>query len=260
MPTFCYVDWDFGVPEVSDLQMDVTVHADLPGFAWMYLQAYDFRMYLERPEFRGRGIYSYHGLQSNVLDACRNSWRGKGLLYSRFETLDPNDLRVGPGGWCEIPDASKIAAEGGPFIGVRNSFSWSAGEYRLSLSQTDEDQIGIWYGFRARDLLYGTECDCGSLRFPKLDGRRPQIPNLGTTFLETNQNPAHFPFWSISIQNVVADHGKRPARTALVRYDDNQIPSRNSNVSLGHNTRSVEFQVGAGVVRTTVHGTLLRLQ
>ena len=262
MPTYCYVKWDFGIPEVNDVQMDVTVHMDLPNFPWMYLQTYEFRMYIKRPEFKGLGIYSYHGLQSNVYDPLSNSGRGKGVLFSRYETLDPNDLSIGSGGWYEIPDAAKIVAEGGKYVSVRNTFQWGKGQYRLSLFPLNEDDVGLWYCFRVLDLLNGRECNCGSLRFPKL-GKRPGIPNLGTTFLEMypqNNDPASFPFWHISIHNIKANQGQLNAKSAIVTYDDNQIPGRNSDVSLGAGNQAIEFKVGSGVMRNTVNGTVLHLQ
>jgi hypothetical protein len=259
MPTFCYIQWDFGFPELTDLDMEVTIHNDPPHFPWIYLQAYDFRMYLDRPEFGERGIYSYHGMQTNVYDPSKGG-RGTGLLYSRFETLDPQDLRVAPGGWIEIPDSPKIAAEGGHFIGVRNSFRWGEGRYRLSLRQTDEDASGDWLGFFVQDLTTGNNGECGNLRFPKIGGTLPRIPGNGSTWLELypqNEDPASFPFWHVSISNVTANSGQRRAKSALVTYDDAQIPARNSDVCWGPGNRSIEIRVGMGVKRTTPNGTLL---
>jgi hypothetical protein len=111
MPTFHSIILDFGVPEITDLQMDVTVHNDPPGppgphtfrIATVYFQLYDFSLFRDLPQFNGQGIYSYHGPQTNVFDANQRSWRGAGLLFSPFQSSSPTDVRIANGGWAEFP-------------------------------------------------------------------------------------------------------------------------------------------------------------
>jgi hypothetical protein len=267
MPTFHGIAWDFGVPEITDVQMDVIVHADPPGrpaasIDGIYIQLYDFRMFTDRPEFRGLGIYSYHGLQSNVFDANQGAWRGKGLLFSRFESSEAEDVKVAAGGWAEFPTPQHIKDEGGRFVGVRNNFAWGKGPYRLQFVPTDENEAGIWYQFKATNMDTGEAISCGSLRFPTIDGRRPLIPNRGSSWIEIYPHTfqlSNFPARHVTFSNVVANDGTIPARSATVNYSDEQAPELNSDISLAGARGAVDFRVGKGVVRATPKGTMLRL-
>jgi hypothetical protein len=270
MPTFHGIIWDFGVPEVTDLQMDVTVHNDPPGapvrptlqIATVYFQLYDFRLFTDLPQFMGQGIYSYHGPQTNVFDPNQRRWRGPGLLFSRFQSSNPADVRVTSGGWHEFPTPQQIQAEGGQFIGVRNSFAWGKGVYRFNLAPTEENSAGIWYEFKATDLGSGNSVTCGWLRFPTINGRRPLIPNRGSTWIELTPHYlllASCPFWHVTLNSVVANNGTIPARTATANYDDAQAPAQNSDISLAGTSGGLHFRVGQGVVRATPQGTLLPL-
>jgi len=272
MPTFHKIVWDFGVSEITDLQMDITVHNDppsplrLPSFPIVtaYLQLYDFRLFTDLPRFKNKqGIYSYHGLLSNIKDANQNRRRGPGLLFSRFKSSDPSDVSVASGGWHEFPTPQQIKAEGGEFVGVRNSFNWGKGAYRFNLVPKDEDSAGIWYEFKATDLAVGgNPVSCGALRFPTLNGRRPLIPNGGSTWIEVTPHHlllADCPFWHVSFDSVLANNGTIPARTATAIYSKEQAPAENSDISLAGETGALDFRVGEDVVRATPHGTVLLL-
>ena len=270
MPTFHNITWDFGVPEIIDLQMDVIVHNDPPGppgppgfqISTVYFQLYDFRVFTDLPQFQERGVYSYHGLQTNVFDANKHQWRGPGLLFSRWETLSQSDVHVEHGGWPEFPTPQHIQAEGGEFVGVRNSFNWGKGTYRFSLKPKTEDSAGIWYEFTGTDLGSGDSVSSGSLRFPTINGRRPLIPNGGSTWIEITPHDlllAHCPFWHLTFDNVLANNGTIRAKTAVANYADDQAPARNSDISLDATSGALDFRIGQGVVRRTPKGTTLKL-
>jgi hypothetical protein len=266
MPTFHGIVWDFGVPEITDVRMDVIIHADAPGrpavdIVLVYLQLYDFRLFVGHPEFGKHGIYSYHGLQTDVFDPNRRVRRGRGLLFSRFQSSDAEDVRVAAGGWAELPTAQQIKAEGGAFVGVRNTFSWGKGTYRLQFAPIEENASGIWYEFSATNVETGEAASCGALRFPTIDNRRPLLPNLGTTWIEVCPRPfqlSDFPTWHVTLTNVVANNGTLPAQAATARYSDKQAPALNSDISLASPPVAVDFRVGKGVKRTTPNGTKLR--
>ncbi len=270
MPTFHSIVWDFGVPEITDLQMDVTVQNFPPGppgpptfqIATVYLQLYDFSLFTDLPEFKGQGIYSYHGPQTSVFDANQGRWHGPGLLFSRFQSSDDADVRVASGGWPEFPTPQQIQAEGGRFIGVRNLFAWGKGAFRFTLAPAQEDSAGIWYEFKATDLGSGISVSCGWLRFPTIEGRRPFIRNRGSTWIEVTPHTlvlASCPFWHVRFESVVANNGTIRAKTATANYDDNQAPARNSDISLVETSGALDFRVGQGVVRETPKGTVLTL-
>jgi hypothetical protein len=228
----------------------------------IYVQLYDFRMFTERHEFGDRGIYSYHGLQTNVRDANQSLWRGRGLVFSRFETSDPAAVRVAPDGWPEFPTAGHKRNEGGPFVGVRKSFLWGKGIYRCRLAPTDENAEGIWYELTATNLDTGVATSCGSLRFPTIDGVRPLIPNNGSSWIEIYKRHfalSNFPAWDITFSGVVANDGAISAQRATASYDDDQAPGLNSDVSIGGSQGRVDFRVGRGVTRATPNGKVLPL-
>lgn len=270
MPTFHSVIWDFGVPEITDLQMDITIHNAPPGppgppsfqIATVYFQLYDFRLFTDLPQFNGRGIYSYHGPQTNVFDANQRRWCGPGLLFSCFETSNQRDVRVAAGGWPEFPTPQQIQAERGQFLGVRNSFDWREGAYRFKLIPKEEDSTGIWYEFTGKDLGSGNSVSCGLLRFPTINGRCPLIPNRGSTWIEIT--PHHLllagcPFWHVTFDSVLANNGTIPAKTAAANYADDQAPAQNSDISLAGTSGALDFRIGQGVVRMTPNGTVLSL-
>lgn len=270
MPTFHSIVWDFGVPEITDLQMDITVHNDPPGppgpldfqIATVYFQLYDFRFFTDLPQFNGRGIYSYHGPQTNVYDANQSRWRGSGLLFSQFETSNRSDVKVVSGGWPEFPTPQQIQAEGGQFLGVRNSFHWGKGVYRFNLIPLGEDSSGIWYEFKGTDLSSGDSVSSGSLHFPTINGRRPLIPNRGSTWIEITPHNlllANCPYWHVTFDSVFANKGTIPAQTATANYDDHQAPARNSDISHGAAPGTLDFRIGQGVVRTSPRGAVLTI-
>jgi len=259
--------WDFGTPEITDLQMDLVIHSDPPDdpanhISTIYCQLYDFRMFADRREFVGKGIYSYHGLQSNVFDANEQTWRGSGLLFSRYQSSDRGDVRLGSGGWPEFPTPQHARDEGGEFVGVRNKFDWGKGTYRSHVLPVDEDSAGIWYQFKTTNTDKGDSVVCGFLRFPTIDGRRPLIPNGGTSWIEVTPHTyqlSDFPSWHVTFRNVVANGGKNRARSAAVRYADDQAPARNSDISQRGISGDVDFWVGNGVIRRTPDRALFRL-
>lgn len=267
MPTFHGIKWDFGTPEVTDIQMDLTVHSDPPRrpgtpISCVYLQLYDFRFFQSRPEFSSKGIHCYFGLQTDIKDNTRGLRLDPGLLYSRWQTSDPADVRTSPGGWAKFPDEREIIGEGGQWVGVRNKFAWGKGRYRLSLAPVSKDAVGMWYEFKAADLDTGDAVSCGQLRFPRIDGRCPQIPNWGGTWIEVIPHTfrlADFPAWHISFRNVVANCGSTPALTATANYADDQAPAMNSDISPGLSPGEVEFRVGARVERVTHKGKKIAL-
>ena len=111
----------------------------------------------------------YFGLQTDVYEPGFGG-RGKGLIFSRWKTRDLRNARIPGDGWMQS------SGHEGEFIGVRRSYDWGTGKYRVRIGQDGEDDsVGRWYGVWITDLSTDVETWIGSLRFPPTMGRPPMI-------------------------------------------------------------------------------------
>ena len=166
---YAWWDWDYDNPNrnrdsaLNEITVDIEIHNDieLTGGNGIYLMVCN-------GDVDGTGYY--FGLQTDVHDPTTFQGRGKGLIFSRWETRDLENAR--------IPDDGFTQSSGheGDFIGVRRDYNWSDGEYRLRLAQDgDDDDAGRWYGVWITDLSTSAETWIGSLRFPSTMGRPAKI-------------------------------------------------------------------------------------
>ena len=121
---------------------DVTIHDDPGDFSD------EHGIYLMLGDGSVCGAGYYYGIQTDVQDPVTGGGRGKGLIFSRWDT---RDLAHG---------------HEGDFIGVRRGYDWTAGEYRLRLAPDGDDADGEWFGLWITDLAAGDSTWGGSLRFP----------------------------------------------------------------------------------------------
>ena len=72
----------------------------------------------------------YFGLQTDVRDRGQGRGRGKGLIFSRWGERDLAFARVADDedGWYQS------SGHEGDFIGVRRSYNWGTGDYRMRLA------------------------------------------------------------------------------------------------------------------------------
>jgi hypothetical protein len=64
------------------------------------------------------GTLCYLGFQTNVTNNALGTSTGKGLVFSRWNTLAPEDTRVAAGGFIEV------GTHEGEFVGVRLNYPW----------------------------------------------------------------------------------------------------------------------------------------
>lgn len=145
-----YGNWDFPLPKLRDLTLEIEIRGNVERRPGRYLQLYDGGI---------AGVSCYFGLQTDVAKP-RYGGQGHGLLFSRWETRDSSNARVAPGGWIE-----NSGHEDG-FVGVRASMSWSIGQYRCTLMVVDDDTDGVWYEFAVTDHNTHQTFSAGCLRFP----------------------------------------------------------------------------------------------
>ena len=161
---YAWWDWDYSNAQrdhesaLGQITVDVEIHNDieLAGRNGIYLMVCSGDV---------EGIGYYFGLQTNVHDPnMGNRYRGKGLIFSRWDERDLKHARPAEDGWTQS------SGHEGDFIGVRRSYDWGSGTYRLRIGPDGADAGGQWYGVWITDMSTGQETWSGSLKFPYVSG------------------------------------------------------------------------------------------
>jgi hypothetical protein len=190
----------------------------------------------------------YFGLQTNV------QGNGKGVLYSRWGTMDLSNAMVAPDLPANEAWSTASTTEGG-FIGVRRLIDWGTGKIVLTFRSMPEkdDAVGRWFGIWITTPAV-KNAFCGALRFPKdTTGAYPLLMLNGAgSFVENysaDSSALDVPYWAFSIDSVTAD-GVLPW---LVRYyyANNQQAYANSNIQPSPDGFPIQVSVGANVLRTS---------
>ena len=232
--------WEDRVRGFQSIDFDLTIHNDvdareISNDSGLYL-------ILFMSDISGTGYY--FGIQTDVYDPRVGRGRGKGLIFSRWETRDLSDVRVAPDGWHES------SGHEGDFVGVRKAYRWGAGDYGVRIAADGEDDEGRWFGLWVTDKSTGETTWCGSLRFDKFarlepaGGTAPEIYGAGTT------RAIDVPEWHISLQAPVGDMNS-PSSEAYINYSS-LIP--NSNITYDTSNGTTHIYVGATTQRTTEEG------
>lgn len=119
----------------------------------------------------------YMGFQTDLYRPGMGG-QGKGLIFSRWGTRSSADACPPDGGWAEN------SGHEGDFVGVRAPFNWQLGRYECWLGPIRTDHVGTWYELRVHCLETGENASPGSLRFPNLEGARPLIASVGSSWTE----------------------------------------------------------------------------
>ena len=231
--------WEDKVRGFQSIDFDLTIHNDvdareISNDAGLYL-------ILFMSDISGTGYY--FGIQTDVYDPRVGRGRGKGLIFSRWETRDLSDVRVAPDGWHES------SGHEGDFVGVRKAYRWGAGNYGVRIAADGEDDEGRWFGLWITDKSTDETTWCGSLRFDKFarlepaGGTVPEIYGVGTTRAIDVE-------WHISLQAPVGDMNS-PSSEAYINYSS-LIP--NSNITYDTSNGTTHIYVGATTQRTTEEG------
>lgn len=228
--------------EFREFEVEFTIHND-PG---------DFSdqngLYLMVCFSKISGQRFYVGLQTDVrdFDSGLGPNRGKGMIFSRWGERDLSFTRMAPGGWTES------SGHEGDFVGVRLSYPWGTGDYRVRIAPDGTDENGEWYGAWITDLTTEVTTWAGSLKFPLIDNTTSFTLSTYTTFttLEIYGDPIRpidIPEWHVSMKRPQGDGIK--ARWGNPGYESitRQIP--NSDVQYDRAADVVHFRVGGATVR-----------
>lgn len=151
---YAWWGWDSDWAGFRVMTTDVTIHDDPGDFSD------EHGIYLMLGLGSICGAVYYYGIQTDVRDPVTWDGRGKGLIFSRWQTRDLAHARAADDGFVQS------SGHGGDFIGVRRGYDWTAGEYRLRLAPDGDDADGEWFGLWITDLEAGDAMWIGSLRFP----------------------------------------------------------------------------------------------
>ena len=195
--------WSSADSEFESLDIDFTIHNDIVDFTGPH------GLYLMLGYAEISGAPFYFGLQTDVYDPAAG-FRGKGLIFSRWETRDLDNARIADPteGWAQS------SGHEGDFIGVRRSYDWGAGDYRVRIAPDGSDDGGQWFGMWITDKSTGETVWGGSLRFPYENGKAAISSPLYTTmeiYGGAPIRPIDIPEWRVSIARPSGD-GVKPAR------------------------------------------------
>ena len=197
---YVWWEWSSDNSEFESLDIDFTVHNDIVGFTGPH------GLYLMLGDAEIAGIPFYFGLQTDVDDPASGS-RGKGLIFSRWETRDLDNAGIADPveGWTQS------SGHDGDFIGVRRSYDWGAGDYRVRIAPDGSDESGRWFGIWITDKSTGETVWGGSLRFPYENGKAAISSPLYTTmeiYGGAPIRPIDIPEWHVSIARPSGDSVK----------------------------------------------------
>lgn len=239
-------EWEESKSKFRELAIDFTIHNDPSDWSDRH------GLYLMLCNSQISDIGFYFGLQTDVSDPERGV-RGKGIIYSRWETRDLANARTADPteGWTES------SGHEGDFIGVRRSYNWTAGDYRARIAPDGApDTDGEWYGVWITELSSGITTWGGSLKFPFVDGRTA-IESPTYTTLEIYGNaiirPIDIPEWHVSLKMPIGGGGRSNA--GYIDYSPfTEGGVKNSEVSVIPEEGAVHFYVGGTTERKTPAG------
>lgn len=252
-----YIHWDLGTRPLAQLEFDITMHTDPGTTTGEYLAPWNGT--IDGHEF-------YFGIQSNVHDPERGGV-GKGCIFSTWWTFDAADTRPESDGFIEL------GTHEGTFVGVRRTFEWSVGDYRLTLGRADHDGDGDWFAMSIQPIApvtapvdpsgprpepTGPAAPLGALRFRRA---HPDLPATvaphGPAFIEVYDNARTYgdiDDWSLDLMAYGDGRRAVAARSEYPAFPYAAVP--NVDVSLVAERDRVAMAFGRSVQRTHPAGTL----
>ena len=241
--------WNSGYSGFQSIDFDFTIHNDIDADDLLP----HFGLYLMLDSSYISGTLYYFGLQTDV-QGLNNRGKGKGLIFSRWDTRDLANVRVADGGW------STSSGGEGDFVGVRKPYRWGAGEYGLRIAADGEDDEGRWFGLWITDRATGETTWCGSLRFPYRNGKA-LLDNIHRSVDEIYGDPVgikpiDIPEWHIIMQRPVADGRSQPteAHISYTNWDGVSAGAPNSDITYDTSSGAMHIRVGDTTQRTTAEG------
>ncbi len=226
---------------IRELTFDFTIHNDPGDFSDVY------GLYLMLCHGFIGDVGFYFGLQTDV-DGHPENVGGKGLTFSRWDTRDLANARAvdSEEGWTQS------SGHEGDFIGVRRTYDWGVGEYRVSFAPDGADADGEWFGVWITDKATYETTWIGSLKFPYENGRAAVGPAVHTTMeiyggrqIEASRIPA----WHVSLKRPLGDGIE--SEWYVSGYAAFGSEMENADVRYDRSDGKVHIAAGGDVKRTT---------
>lgn len=176
-----------------------TIHQEPSNNGRLYYQFYQGKL--------NDTIGFYYGIQTDVYSPQSPAWRGRGLIFSRWNTRDTNNYLIAENGW------GQSAGYEGDFIGVRNSYNWGVGTYEVELKKDSVDNVGDWYSLKIKNILESEQTYIGSIRFES-SSVSSGIKSGGIVWTElySNASDGAIPDWHVSVDDITIDGQYKPNR------------------------------------------------
>ncbi len=234
-----YINWRWGSDQdgLRELVTDFTIQNDVGDWS----DQHGYFLILIQNSISGAGFY--FGLQT---DANR---RGKAVIFSRWGTRDLANARYAQtDGWTES------AGHEGDFIGVRRSYDWGEGDYRIRIAPDGLDSDGEWFGLWITDLDTSDTTWIGSLKFPLLNGTATFRPHSSAT-IELYGNPLirpiDIPQWHVSVKRPLGDNVLSTWGFTNYPFDDRDNALFNSDVRYNPQGGAAHLWIGGTTERKT---------
>lgn len=238
--------------ELEELVFEFTIHNDMQPMGG------GFGYYLMLCHSNISGVNFYFGVQTDVKYPEVALSYGKGLIFSRWETRDLAYARYAPeDGWTES------SGHEGDFIGVRRSYAWEPGDYRVRLAPDEaapQDPDGAWFGVWITDLSTNETTWIGSLKFPLQDGKATiETPVYSTMelyaeVLGSQIRPIDIPRWYVTMQRPVGDGVT--AHWGRTGYSQLKGEITNSDIRYDVTNDIVHIKAGGATERRTEPGNV----
>ena len=140
----------------------------------------------------------------------------------------------------------------GDFIGVRRSYEWGKGDYRVRIAPDGLESDGEWFSLWITDLGTGETTWIGSLKFPLLNGTATMEPySLATieAYGIGRIRPIDIPQWQVSVKRPLGDNVLSTRGYTWYPYDDSENALFNSNVRYDHSEDQAHLLVGGRTER-----------
>lgn len=230
--------WETGQDNFRELITDFTIHNDVGDWS----DEHGYYLILMQNDISGVGFY--YGLQTDIWPA-----RGKGVIFSRWGTRDLANAK-----WNETEGWTESAGHEGDFIGVRRSYDWGAGNYRIRIGPDGLDPDGEWFGLWITDLGSDETTWIGSMKFPRHDGTASFRPHASAT-IELYGNlrirPIDIPQWRVTVEPPVGDGVTASWGSTSYPYDGSDNALMNSDVRYDPVAGGAHLLVGGATERKT---------
>ena len=236
--------WESDQEDFTELTTDFTIHNDVGDFS----DQHGLYLMVGNTSISEEGLY--FGLQTDTYAPEPPYRRGKGVIFSRWGTRDLDNARYADTyGWTES------SGHEGDFIGVRRSYDWGAGNYRIRIASDGLDSDGEWFGLWITDLDSDETTWIGSLKFPLLNGvARIEPSSYSTIEIYGNVNvpirPIDIPQWRVSVSRPLGD--STPSTWGYAGYSmfaDDDVDLLNSDVRYDPWEDVVHLQAGGATER-----------